>query len=213
MSSFSRMTDDYLRSLYIPHVYQHDIYAIDYQRLRDAGITLLTFDIDDTIATWLAADPPKTAKTLMEYLKGMGFRVVLLTNNKDARPVREPLLPGPWRQLRGPGGEAPDGKFPADPGPVRRGEVPDGPHRQQPDQRRGRRQGLRDHHLHGPGGVAGDGDGESPDEVRGAEAAGGAAGPRPLAQAPQGGQRRPVLPAGGDAALPPVNRPKGRDRE
>ena len=85
MSSFSRMTDDYLRALYIPHVYQHDIYAIDYQRLRDAGITLLTFDIDDTIATWLAADPPKTAKTLMEYLKGMGFRVVLLTNNKDAR--------------------------------------------------------------------------------------------------------------------------------
>lgn len=85
MSSFSRMTDDYLRSLYIPHVYQHDIYAIDYRRLRDAGITFLTFDIDDTIATWLASDPPKAAKTLMEHLKAMGFQVVLLTNNKDAR--------------------------------------------------------------------------------------------------------------------------------
>ena len=85
MSHFSHMTDDYLRALYIPDVYQHDIYAIDYRRLRDAGVTFLTFDIDDTIATWLASDPPKAAKALMEHLKAMGFQVVLLTNNKDAR--------------------------------------------------------------------------------------------------------------------------------
>lgn len=85
MSHFSHMTDDYLRAMYIPDVYQHDIYAIDYRRLRDAGITFLTFDIDDTIATWLAADPPKAAKTLVEHLKAMGFRVALLTNSKEAR--------------------------------------------------------------------------------------------------------------------------------
>ena len=29
MSSFSRMTDDYLRSMYNPNVYHHYIYSID----------------------------------------------------------------------------------------------------------------------------------------------------------------------------------------
>ena len=42
------LSDAQLR-LYIPDVYQKDIYQIDYQRLWNQGIRLISFDIDDTI--------------------------------------------------------------------------------------------------------------------------------------------------------------------
>ncbi len=42
------LSDVQLR-LYIPDVYQKDIYQIDYQRLWNQGIRLISFDIDDTI--------------------------------------------------------------------------------------------------------------------------------------------------------------------
>lgn len=85
MSKFEQMSDEYLRKSYVPDVYQKSIYAIDYQRLKDAGIKLISFDIDDTIAGLEDFDPPKAAKTLFENLKNMGFEVWLLTNARDKR--------------------------------------------------------------------------------------------------------------------------------
>lgn len=85
MSKFHDMSDDYLRRTYVPDVYQPSIYKIDYQKLKDAGITFISFDIDDTIAGLTDPNPPKEAKTLFESLKRMGFEVVLLSNTWDAR--------------------------------------------------------------------------------------------------------------------------------
>ncbi|MCI8537528.1 MAG: hypothetical protein HFF18_02560 [Oscillospiraceae bacterium] len=50
MSKFEDMSSEELRRNYVPGVYQHSIYSIDYQKLKDAGIRLLSFDIDGTIA-------------------------------------------------------------------------------------------------------------------------------------------------------------------
>lgn len=55
--------------LYIPDVYQKDIYQIDYQRLWDQGIRLISFDIDDTIQdsgvdTWYKLNPTGKITTL-----------------------------------------------------------------------------------------------------------------------------------------------------
>lgn len=85
MSKFKDMPDDYLRHNYVPDVYQPSIYKIDYQKLKDAGIKLLSFDIDDTIADLVELNPPKEAKTLFEHLKAMGFDVMLLSNALDNR--------------------------------------------------------------------------------------------------------------------------------
>lgn len=84
------MSEDDLR-LYVPDVYQKDIYAIDYEKLKNSGIKLLSFDIDDTIDDVLlnnikARVPvvgftmPKKAKELVQKLKAMGFIVTLVTN-------------------------------------------------------------------------------------------------------------------------------------
>lgn len=83
-------SDDELR-IFVPDVYQEDIYRIDYSLLREKGIRLISFDIDDTIddsfinkleanVPGLSVTMPARARELVRGLKGMGFTVVLLTN-------------------------------------------------------------------------------------------------------------------------------------
>lgn len=83
------MPEDELR-LFIPNVFQKDIYKIDYERLWNEGIKLLSYDIDDTIDDVLmnnikARTPlkfimPEEAKKLVDKLHSIGFTVVLITN-------------------------------------------------------------------------------------------------------------------------------------
>lgn len=42
------LSDDDLM-IFVPDVYQKNIYKIDYRRLKEKGIKLISFDIDDTI--------------------------------------------------------------------------------------------------------------------------------------------------------------------
>ena len=87
MSKFESMSDDYLRKTYVPDVYQKNIYAIDYQLLKTAGIKVISFDIDDTVAALEDWKPPKAAVTLFENLKLMGFGIYLLSI-QNLIPVR-----------------------------------------------------------------------------------------------------------------------------
>lgn len=78
------MSDEAL-SVFIPDVYVKSIYKIDYKKLWDAGIRLLSFDIDDTIDDsvknkTIGVNLPKDAKILFAQLKEMGFIVTLMTN-------------------------------------------------------------------------------------------------------------------------------------
>lgn len=78
--------------VFVPDVYQKNIYKIDYGRLKEHGIKLISFDIDDTITDsfrnkalgglHFKVTMPQDAKDLFRELKGMGFKVVLLTNTK-----------------------------------------------------------------------------------------------------------------------------------
>lgn len=67
------------------------IYRIDYARLKENGVKLLSFDIDDTIddsfinkleanTPGITVTMPDKARELVRGLKAMGFTVVLLTN-------------------------------------------------------------------------------------------------------------------------------------
>lgn len=85
MSKFKDMTNNDLRQNYAPAVYQPGICKINYQKLWDADIRFLFFDIDDTIADLLEKDPSKEAMTLFADLKARGFEVWLLSNTWDNR--------------------------------------------------------------------------------------------------------------------------------
>ena len=56
------------RKYYVPDVYQPSIYSIDYQKLKDAGVQLISKDIDDTITDLENQNPPKKVRTLFEHL-------------------------------------------------------------------------------------------------------------------------------------------------
>lgn len=78
-------------SVFIPNVYQKKIEDIDYAKLKEKGIRLISFDIDDTIGDvlkhnlmnripYVKVTMPEYAKELFKKLRDMGFIVVLLTN-------------------------------------------------------------------------------------------------------------------------------------
>lgn len=84
-SQYDSMDKDYLRDNYVPSMYQKDIYSIDYDTLKEKGIKLISFDIDETIAGDDEEHPSKSAVTLFENLKDKGFTVVLITNAGEER--------------------------------------------------------------------------------------------------------------------------------
>ena len=59
-------------------------YDIPYEALYQRGIRALIFDIDNTL-TEHGKPATKQAIALMERLKKIGFKVCLLSNNKEAR--------------------------------------------------------------------------------------------------------------------------------
>lgn len=78
---------------FIPDIYQKSIYNIDYKKLKLCGIKCIIFDVDNTIAPISADKPSRKVKELVEKLKDMGFRVVLMSNSHKKRltPFKEIL--------------------------------------------------------------------------------------------------------------------------
>ena len=88
MNRYKNMSDEELRNTFVPEVYQPDIYAVDYQKLKSAGISLISFDVDDTIAGLEELIPPKNTIIKFEQLKKMGFALFLMSNNHDENRIR-----------------------------------------------------------------------------------------------------------------------------
>jgi len=82
VGDYELMSDSQLMR-YVPDVYQKNIYLIDYSRLLRAGVKLISFDVDDTVAMMEEPIPPEKTVRLFRRLKGMGFQLVLMSNNKS----------------------------------------------------------------------------------------------------------------------------------
>lgn len=67
-----------------PDHYVPSAYDIPYKELYEKGKRALIFDIDNTLVEH-GAPANERAIALMERLKGLGFRVCLLSNNKEPR--------------------------------------------------------------------------------------------------------------------------------
>ncbi len=86
MSEYEHMSDDYLKETYVPDVYQPSIFSVNFDRLKNHGIKILSFDIDGTIAKLHDHHPPKETISFFVTLKSKGFEIYLLTNNhSDSR--------------------------------------------------------------------------------------------------------------------------------
>ena len=79
--------------LYIPDIYKKTIYDINYQKLRERGITSLIFDLDNTIAPYNIKEPSWKMKKLFKELKDKGFKLIIMTNSfrNRVKPFKDGL--------------------------------------------------------------------------------------------------------------------------
>ena len=69
----------------IPDMYQKSIYSINYEKLYDCGTRCLLFDLDNTCVPYVEKVPSKKLIDLFDYLKDMGFKVILFSNATKKR--------------------------------------------------------------------------------------------------------------------------------
>lgn len=79
--------------IYVPDIYQENIYKINYDTLISRGIKCLIFDLDNTLVTILENSPREETKSLFRKLKSKGFKIYLASNSIKARvkPFHEEL--------------------------------------------------------------------------------------------------------------------------
>ena len=68
-----------------PDQYLDSVYSIDYDALKQAGITNLLFDIDNTLSPFDILDPYPETVELFADLHNRGFKIGLISNNQHAR--------------------------------------------------------------------------------------------------------------------------------
>ena len=69
---------------FYPDRYLRSAYEIDYGRYYEEGYRGIIFDIDNTLVPH-GAPADERSIALIENLKGLGFGIMLLSNNKEPR--------------------------------------------------------------------------------------------------------------------------------
>ena len=79
--------------VFVPDIYQENIYKINYEILLSRGIKCLLFDLDNTITKVNDTLPKDAAKELFENLKKKGFKILITSNSIKTRvkPFAEEL--------------------------------------------------------------------------------------------------------------------------
>lgn len=79
--------------LYVPDIYQENIYKINYENLLSRGIKCLFFDLDNTLVKVKETLPHEETKKLFTKLKKKGFKILITSNSIKARvkPFAEEL--------------------------------------------------------------------------------------------------------------------------
>lgn len=71
--------------MYVPDIYQPDVYKIDYEKLKEKGIKLITFDLDDTLVPKSTGKMPEPLQPHITKWKEMGFKIMLLSNGNEKK--------------------------------------------------------------------------------------------------------------------------------
>lgn len=66
-------------------MYQKSIYTIDYEKVKSFGIKCLLFDLDNTLVPVKFVKPNRKVKDLIEKLKKMGFKIIIMSNSGKKR--------------------------------------------------------------------------------------------------------------------------------
>ena len=70
--------------VFYPDEIRENAYSVDYEGLRAKGFRAIIYDIDNTLVEHNAPADDRS-RDLVEKLKGLGFSVMVLSNNKEPR--------------------------------------------------------------------------------------------------------------------------------
>ncbi len=70
---------------FYPNEYVNDVEGINYNRLKELGIKGLIYDLDNTLSPFDIEKPTDNIIKLINKLKGEGFKICLVSNNKGNR--------------------------------------------------------------------------------------------------------------------------------
>ena len=71
--------------IFLPDKYYKNVYNINYKSLLDSGIKCLIFDLDNTLVPAHVDNPTKKVKDLINNLKELEFKIILLSNSPKSR--------------------------------------------------------------------------------------------------------------------------------
>ena len=74
-------------SLFYPNIYQKNILSIDYKKLKEKGIRLLIYDLDNTIISYETNILEKEIIDLFKELK-KSFQIVVLSNTTNSNKIK-----------------------------------------------------------------------------------------------------------------------------
>lgn len=82
-----------MTDIFIPDMYSQSIYRVNYEKLKESGIKLVIFDLDNTIVPVDEVEPRPETIELMFKIKELGIRPVLMSNSgkKRVEPFRNKL--------------------------------------------------------------------------------------------------------------------------
>lgn len=70
---------------FFPEKYVESVYAIDLEKLKNDKIEAVIFDIDNTLVPYFVPNANTKIKNLFSKIKKKGFKVGILSNNKERR--------------------------------------------------------------------------------------------------------------------------------
>ena len=73
--------------LFYPYEYADSVFSIDFEALKQKGYKAILFDIDNTLVHH-GDDSTEEIDKLFDYLHGLGFQTLLLSNNDQERIER-----------------------------------------------------------------------------------------------------------------------------
>lgn len=79
--------------IFLPDIYQKSIYTIDYKSLKNSGIKIVLFDLDNTLVPVNANEPTRKLQDLFEEIKRIGLKPIILSNSgqKRVEPFKDGL--------------------------------------------------------------------------------------------------------------------------
>ena len=89
--------------LFRPNETADSVFAIDYDRLWNAGKRALIFDLDKTLTPWQGETLSPAAKALLDSLTEKGFRIAILSNRNRGGSNKDFLTDVPFPVVRNAG--------------------------------------------------------------------------------------------------------------